>query len=329
MPGAYLFAGPAGVGKSLAAREFIKAVNCRSGVGDACDECQSCRLIDKGQFPDMLVAESKGGKILKGSSASEKTGNSLSELLPRLHYRPMMGRHKFLVLEPADGLTEEAANMLLKTLEEPPALTTFILITARERSVLPTVMSRCQRVRFEPLSESVILELLLERGVAEGIAALAARAGNGSLGCALEATQPGYVKQRTVCADLLLGWSGGDLVQRVETGLDFVANVSREGGGEEGKAAEERRAMDLLADVAAMLCRDMLWVLSGESQAVVLSERESAVRSMARRAGYSGALALSVLVGELRDAMSHNENSRNVLNWFGSEWNRRATGFDG
>jgi len=310
------------VGKGFAALQLVKAVNCREGGGDSCDVCQNCRLVDKGQFPDLLVPESKGGKILKGSSATEKTGMSLSELLPRLHYRPLMGKHKFMILDPADGLTEEAANMLLKTLEEPPPQTTFLLITSRERSVLPTVMSRCQQIRFNPLSEEIVQQLLMGRGVDAGAARIAARASQGSMGAAVDAMASGYLKRRMQCADLLLGWANPELATRIEAGMSFLDIWMREASGDDSKTVEERRAVETLAQVASLLCRDMLWSLAGEKEGLVVAERESAVRSLARRVGYEGAVQLSGLVGQVRNAYSHNENNKHILHWFGSEWSR-------
>jgi len=322
LPGAYLFVGPSGVGKRFAATQFVKAVNCKNAPGEGCDSCQSCRMIDQGTFPDLFVPESKGGRILKGSSATEKSGQTLSELMPRLQYRPMMGSHKFMLLDPADGLIDEAASMLLKTMEEPPPLTTFILISSRERSVLSTLVSRCQKVRFSPLGEAEVASLLVQNGVAREEALLIGKASQGSVGAAMEASQGAYRTRRTLALDHLLGLSGKDLPERVESASAYLAACGKEFKGDDGRAGEERRAMHLLIQVGSATCRDMLSILAGERQSLVFIERETVLRQLANKIGYDGAIRLSALMAEALNAMSHNENPKYLINWLGSEWNR-------
>ncbi|NPV71113.1 MAG: DNA polymerase III subunit delta' [Firmicutes bacterium] len=138
---AYLFCGPDGTGKSLAAREFVKAVNCEKGEspGDACDTCSSCARIESGNHPDLIVIETDGQSIKIDQARAA---------LKHIAYRPLEARSKAVIIKRADLMTAEAANCLLKGLEEPPGYCVFVLTAPGAASVLPTVASRCQVVPF-------------------------------------------------------------------------------------------------------------------------------------------------------------------------------------
>lgn len=152
--GAYLFAGPEGIGKRLVALTFAKALNCLRLSDDSCDSCISCRKIDDGNHPDVQVIE---------PSSNWLKIDQIRALQRRASFRAMEGRYKAFILLGADRMTDEAANSMLKTLEEPPSDTVFILVATNMSMILPTILSRCQLFRFHNIPRETIKKALRER----------------------------------------------------------------------------------------------------------------------------------------------------------------------
>jgi DNA polymerase III subunit delta' len=183
---AYLFAGPEGSGKQQAARAFAAALLCPRG---GCGECRDCRLALEDRHPNLLLVEPEGRDIRVGEG-SDEDGTARWMVARAFLTAPERNRKLFRV-EQADRMTEEAADVLLKALEEPPADTVFILSSARPHEIPETIRSRCQTVTFRPLSEDFVAETLVEEGVEPDRARLAARLAGGNLGRARRiATDP-------------------------------------------------------------------------------------------------------------------------------------------
>lgn len=142
---AYIFLGPPGSGKKLAALNFAKALNCLSAPGDRpCDKCASCKKADNGNHPDvMLLKPDKGASSFK----IEK----IRELIAQINLKAYEGRKKVYIIDEASSLTREAINALLKTLEEPPSDSVLVMLFDNLRYVPRTIISRSQIVRFIPL----------------------------------------------------------------------------------------------------------------------------------------------------------------------------------
>jgi DNA polymerase-3 subunit delta' len=153
LPHALLFSGPEGVGKRHAAELFARAVFCRSDGPVPCMACEACRKIERGSFPDLITVEIPEGK-------TRILIDQVREIERIVAYHPFSGDKRVIIIDPADLMTDDASAAILKTLEEPPAGTHFILITGRASSLAPTILSRCQKVRFSPLPRSVIAEIL-------------------------------------------------------------------------------------------------------------------------------------------------------------------------
>ncbi|MEJ5376137.1 MAG: DNA polymerase III subunit delta' [bacterium] len=205
---AYLFVGPQGVGKSTTAREFAKAIQCVSRSQEACEHCIACRKVRDGTHPDVIWLERQGKQILV---------EQVRELQRRLMYRPLEGVHRVAILQDAQDLTLQAGNALLKLLEEPPADTVMVLLAVSEQSLLPTVVSRCQKLRFAPLPEATVSAYLIQRlGWEPQRAAQAARAAQGSIGRALLLEKEDVELLRNEARELLYSIQGLGLVELLE-----------------------------------------------------------------------------------------------------------------
>jgi DNA polymerase-3 subunit delta' len=141
--GAYLFTGPEGVGKCLAARTFAKALNCRLKQEDSCDSCISCLKIDKNEHPDV--------RLIERADSESISIEDIRELKKSISLRPYEGEFKIFIINDAHKLGAEAANALLKVLEEPPANSLIILVSAKSTLLFKTIISRCHTVKFYPL----------------------------------------------------------------------------------------------------------------------------------------------------------------------------------
>lgn len=182
---AYLFDGPEGVGKATCARALFLAQNCLAppALGAACGACEACHKVRVGMHPDLLLLD----MTLQGLA------DEVERLIRRLARPPHEARARMVLLDPADNLAAPtaatAANRLLKTLEEPPPRTHFVLVSCAAQGLLPTLRSRTQRLRFVPLSDELIAAELAARG--HGEAGAAVRLAQGSLGRALR-----YMEER-------------------------------------------------------------------------------------------------------------------------------------
>ncbi|MGH2711671.1 MAG: ATP-binding protein [Actinomycetota bacterium] len=174
---AYLFAGPEGSGKQQASRAFAAALLCKKG---GCGDCRDCRLALEDRHPNVVIVEPEGRDIRVGENADED--GTARWLTSRAYLTAPEGGWKVMRVEQADRMTEEAADVLLKALEEPPDKTAFILSSARPDEIPETVRSRCHTVTFRPLAESFVAEALIGEGIDEGRARLAARIAGGNLG---------------------------------------------------------------------------------------------------------------------------------------------------
>ena len=154
---AYIFLGPQGIGKKSSALAFIKYVFCedisyKESNGDSCSVCAECRKVSAGNHPDLIMLEPERSSIKI---------DMIRELKNNLHYGKYDANLRFCIINDAENLRLEAANALLKTLEEPAKDVIIILVTSKVNMLLPTIISRCQKVRFNPLTKDEIKSALI------------------------------------------------------------------------------------------------------------------------------------------------------------------------
>lgn len=172
---AYLFEGVDGCGKELTAHALVASTFCAHHTG--CGTCPVCRKVMSGHHPDLHIIEPDGTAIKIAQ---------IRELQQELALRPYEAPRKACIIKAAERFNPASGNALLKTLEEPPGNALMILLTTNAEAVLPTIRSRCQRLRFASLSEDVISRFLVSTGVSLELARLAAAQAGGSLARAQE-----------------------------------------------------------------------------------------------------------------------------------------------
>jgi len=169
---AYLLYGPNGVGKRLTAWQFAKALACQVTPAEACDACIACHKIATGNHPDVVFVSPEGASIRI---------EHIRTIQRQLSYKPYESPYTTIIIDGCETLTPPAANALLKTLEEPPASALLLLLTSKKDALPLTIISRCQLVPFRPLTPSHMRTILVQQGMDQATAALAATLAAGHL----------------------------------------------------------------------------------------------------------------------------------------------------
>ncbi|MEK6337596.1 MAG: DNA polymerase III subunit delta' [Acidobacteriota bacterium] len=214
VPGSLLFTGEPGIGKKLFALELAKSLNCRNRVGtEACDECSSCKRISRSTFSPFTSDEDNRERMIWSEHADVAMARPfkdiirvkpMRELEREANFRPFEGAARVFIVEDADTMNDQAASALLKTLEEPASTSYLILTTANPTSLLPTIRSRCQVIRFGPLPAGDIEEFLIkQQKLPAADAALLARTSQGSFGRALAGDVEDYRESRQQMLSIL------------------------------------------------------------------------------------------------------------------------------
>lgn len=217
LPSAMLFVGPDGVGKTLVAHDFAKALVCGSGApGEPCGLCGDCQAVDRRMHPDVKAVNQdyqtalNEGEVAKAGTLKIDT---IRHLRRDMEMQSLLGRWKVAVIEDAHTLEMESCNALLKILEEPPSKTLWILCTSQRERLPRTIPSRCFSIPFSPLPTEVVARSLERLGVPPERAARVAELSEGSVSRARQLAEgPGYPESLT--QDLLSPLTAADALPK-------------------------------------------------------------------------------------------------------------------
>ena len=212
LPGAMLFTGEEGIGKKLFALEIARALNCRTPKDqEACGVCSSCVRIRRLNYPmrddadewTQIIWTDHPDVGLVVAPKRVLRVEQMRQIEKEANFRPFEGKARVFLIDEADKLNDASANALLKVLEEPPRTSHLILITARPAMLLPTILSRCQMIRFSPLTPAEIESHLVKTDLDSKTARLRARAAGGSIGRALSNDLVTFTSQRKAMLKVL------------------------------------------------------------------------------------------------------------------------------
>jgi DNA polymerase III subunit delta' len=290
---AYLFHGEAAIGKRSTALCFAQALNCERTslceVIDACGLCRSCRQIEARTHPDFFIIEPNSGLATPQIKIEQ-----VREIEQQIMYRPLMGERKICLIDEADRMTIGAANALLKTLEEPPDHSLFLLITSRPAALPATIRSRCQSLRFAtPARTHVEAALILRREIPPADARLLAIISEGRIGEALVADAK---ETRAQLQDIL------DLVR--PQSLQSITSIL--------SAAEAIAKADRAPEILSWLVRwirDLVFLqVGGDRDQLLYADTLSTLEAYARNA------ETDVLLGLLEDIEKTEQQATRHLN---------------
>ncbi len=313
LPPSLVLSGPDGVGKRQVAVGLAELLNCEAvseaggdaGVPESCGTCRTCRRIARGVHADVIG-------VAPGDTGTIKV-DSVRGVVEQAAFRPFEGRRRVVIVDDADRLVAEAQNALLKTLEEPPPASVFLLVTHRPHLLLPTVRSRCPEIRFGGLATDEVVDILVgECGVAAATATASAAAADGSVARAIETGSDEYLQARESAAAALRALAGAPPAKRrLQTGKDLMgARRPRSGAAPEREALTRRlRALGtLFRDLQVVsVCGDRAWLANAD----LADELEALSRSYdVNRAG-RGFEHVDRAVG----ALARNASPRVVVDW--------------
>lgn len=290
---AYLFQGPVGVGKKLTARAFAAFLNCQvEGRDDSCGQCSACRKMASGNHPDFLEILPEPGKA---QIAIEK----IRELKKALSYPPVEAGYRVVMLSDihATMIRKEVANSLLKTLEEPPVKTVFVLTAVEAAGILPTIVSRCQVIPFYPLPYELVSAALSGEGLSADRAYAMASIAEGSIGKAMELAKTDLLEVRKSIVEGLVSLS-----QAQAGAVEGVFSLAE-------RAALRKDELEDLLELLKLWVKDLMILGAGGTEEYLINQDlRHTVAPAVERWGVEQLSERLALIGQAQRQLRHNCN---------------------
>ena len=301
-PHAYLIVGPPHVGKGTLAIDIAQRVNCTSAENAPCGSCTQCRRIASGAHADVHFISTAGD--VDGASRRQISISTIRELQHQASLKPYEGASRVYIFDGAEDMSTEAANALLKVLEEPPEQVLFLLLTSQEEALLPTIRSRCHRIELHPLPISVVAEELVsseEMGPEQ--ASVLSRLSRGCLGWALAAArEPAVMEQRAAQVERIARLSFTNLEERFDYGGELATRYARD-------------RQDVVAELEQWLrwWRDILLLKEGSEEHVSNVDLMDILRQVAGQVTTQQVVKTITGFRDTIEALESNANPRLVL----------------
>ena len=308
LPPSLLFAGPRGTGKQRTAKAVAETLNCSQPISaadlelDACGTCATCQRIARNVHADVILVE-------PGESGTIKV-EQVRDVVDRSGYRPFEGRRRVVIVDEADAMVHPAQNALLKTLEEPPPASVFILISAMPDSLLLTVRSRCPVLRFGPLTNAEVVDVLTrQHGYSAAEANASAAEADGSVGRALESRSVDLVEARADAQRLL---QHAARVQDPVRRLAAAEMVKIKGG----TPADERNRLATCLRALLSLLRDVgIVATQADTRLLANADLEAELRQLANAFDARRSRQAFSAVDEALIALERNASPKVVADW--------------
>lgn len=291
---AYLFTGPSGSGQMKTALMFAQAIFCTQQKDDACGECLECRKVQHGNHPDLT--------LLKADGASIKI-EQIRDLQRVFSYRSEGINPKVYIIDGADRMTIQAANSLLKFLEEPPAPAVGILISDNSSSLLPTIQSRTQRIPFSPINPDIMLQALADEGVPIPLARCAVSLTSGLDGCRELLEQNWFAEMRNVVLQLAKESLGNGSSSVTTAGQKLFKTGLAE-------------HLDILFSMFHLWFKDMLYFLYRKHESIVFIDQLDFISRHARQRSEEQWVAYMGFAAESSRKLRSNVNGQLCLEQF-------------
>lgn len=291
---AYLFNGPSGSGQRQMATAFAQSIFCTRNTEDACGECLECRKVEHGNHPDLYYVEPEG--------ASLKI-DQIRDLQKIFAYRSGNQNPKIYIIDQADKMTVQAANSMLKFLEEPQVPAVGILITSNKGAVLPTILSRAQEIPFKALNPELVQEMLQKEGYSPALVRTASYLSAGIDSCKSLLDENWFAEIRNVVLQL-----GRESLSRGDMALISAQQKLFKTGLSEH--------LELIFDLFHLWFKDMLYVNYGKQENVVFIDQLNILSTIAMTRTTEQWVSYMDLAAECRKKLRYNVNGRLCVEQF-------------
>ncbi len=284
---AYIFSGTNGIGKKTLALEFSKAFNCLNKNDDNCGICNSCKKIDENTHPDVHLFEPADDNIRI---------ETIREIEKEVALKPFEGRKKIYIIDDADRMLRQSANAFLKTLEEPPPDTIFILITSNLKKILATIISRCQVFRFNHINEENIQKYIKDKfGIESEKAFTLARLSEGRIGRAIDLLEDKKIEKYEESINFLEQIPQSSLLS-ILSKIDILDI--------------DRNELEYILDIYLVWFRDIMIAKIGNPNNVINYSYKSVLENTAQFYSLKGLLKINSVLKKTRRYLKRNVNLR-------------------